>query len=64
MSKGPEYKLISETVALKVEQSVNMWTASGWQPLGGISVVVVDKGPGHVPSHQIIYSQALIKARQ
>jgi hypothetical protein len=64
MSKGPEYKLTTADTPLKLEQSVNAWTNSGWQPIGGVSVIVIQKPVGHNPNHEILFSQALVKARQ
>lgn len=62
-----EYKFVSEATGTKLEESVNDLIATGWVPLGGVSVAVVhrtweNERKGYQESEtEWVYAQAMTR---
>jgi hypothetical protein len=65
-----EYKIVSRQGDRELEAAVNELIAEGWQPLGGVSVVVLhqtweNERKGYTESDtQWVYSQAMTRSNE
>ncbi|GAB4059161.1 hypothetical protein [Uliginosibacterium sediminicola] len=65
--KNMEYKFVSEGSGTKLEESVNELMATGWAPIGGVSVAVLrstwkNDRNGHEESEtEWVYAQAMTR---
>lgn len=53
-----EYKAIAATSIFALDEAVNKLIAQGWEPIGGVSIAMVDRGK---PSEKYLYAQAMIR---
>lgn len=59
-----EYKVVTDYSLEQLTYSITHWMQNGWQPIGGISMIVYVNNPDEYKEEgadPILYAQALVK---